>query len=888
MRTTTNLRSSFLAAARVLLPALVLMFAQGARASAQDEALVREPGLSARFYYVGEPMDRVLPLVRGQTPNVSRVVPVLNLVDDASLGFEDTYLVHVEGFLETNTAGKYALRLTSDDGSILKLDGKVVIDHDGLHGPDARTVDLDLTAGSHALDLWYFECYGGAVLRLEWRKPGASAFELVPTSALSCRAGEVRVTAPGPKKVVHPLAKGRPGDGQPIESTNPALSVATIRPDGFQPKVGGIAWLPDGRMAITTWDEIGCVWFVDGATTGDPKKVRLHRFAAGLAEPLGIAVVDGRVFVLQKQELTELVDRDQDGTCDEFRCVSSAWNVTANFHEFAFGLVEKDGWLYFNLAIAIDPGGRSTRPQVPDRGNVMRVKISDGTTETLAHGLRTPNGIGLGPDGEIFLTDNQGDWLPCSKLLHLEKGAFYGSRAVLLDAAKDLAVTPPVLWMPQNEIGNSPGNPTTIPASFGPYAGQLCHGDVTHGGLKRDVIEKVDGVWQGCILDWTQGLEAGVNRVAAGPDGALYVGGIGSTGNWGQEGKLRYGLQRVAYVGPPPFEILAVRARSDGFEFEFTRPIGEGLGWEPENWSVESWRYVPTSEYGGPKVDTRTHRVTRVSIDGDRKKVALRIDALEPGRVYGLRVVGPVTDESGASLWSTQAWYTLNRIPRDAPGFVTPPSAPRAQNVLTAAEREAGWMLLFDGASTSGWRGYRQKDVPAGWAARDGALVRVPGANAGDLVTLDSYDDFELSLEWKITPGGNSGVFFHVDESKNYPWETGPEMQILDNERHPDGQDPRTSAGANYALHAPARDLTRPVGMWNQVRIVVKGAHVEHWLNGSKAVEYELWTDAWKALVADSKFASMTGYGLSRKGHVCLQDHGDEVAFRNVKLRVLH
>lgn len=852
---------------------------------AQEEAGPREPGLSMRFYFVGDPLDRVLPLIPGQTPNVSRVQPTLDLKDETVGGFDETFLAHVEGFVDANTAGEYEFKLTSDDGSILKLDGRTLIDHDGLHGADARIAPVTLTAGQHPLDLWFFQCYGGWTLKLEWKRPGAKAFEVVPQSALSCHAGEVRVTAPGPKRVLKPLAKGRPGDGQPVEALNPALDVATIRPDGFEPRVGGIAWLPDGRMLITTWDAIGAVWIVDGAETGDKSKVKLTRFAAGLAEPLGIAVVGTRIFVLQKQELTELVDIDGDGVCDRYRNVCDAWGVSANFHEFAFGLAEKDGWLYFNLAIAINPGGKSTRPQVPGRGSTLRVKIDDGTMEVVAHGLRTPNGIGLGVNGEIFLTDNQGDWLPSSKLLHLEKGAFFGSQAVLLEAANDLAVTPPVLWMPQNEIGNSPSNPALIPAGWGPYSGQMCHGDVTHGGIKRDVVEVVEGVWQGCILDWTQGLEAGVNRIAFGPDRALYVGGVGSTGNWGQEGKLRFGLQRVAFNGRVPFEIASMSARTNGFELELTHALADGVGWESENWNVEQWRYVPTTEYGGPKVDLETLNVRAVSIADDRKHVSLAIDGLKEGHVVALHVVGPIADEAGAVLWSTQAWYTLNRLPKAKPVFTTQAPAPRPQNVLSANERARGFELLFDGTSTKGWHTYAKNEAPKGWRVEDGALVRTDGG--GDIVTQDEYQDFELELDWKIGEGGNSGIFFHVLETKGYPWETGPEMQILDNDRHKDGQNPMTSAGANYALNAPERDYTRPIGMWNHVRLVVNGAHVEQWLNGSKTCAYDLWTPEWKAAVAASKFASMPDYGLARTGRICLQDHGDRVAFQNIKVKRL-
>ncbi len=207
-------------------------------------------------------------------------------------------------------------------------------------------------------------------------------------------------------------------------------------------------------------------------------------------------------------------------------------------------------------------------------------------------------------------------------------------------------------------------------------------------------------------------------------------------------------------------------------------------------------------------------------------------------------------------------------------------------NTLTDAEREASWRLLFDGQTLDAWRGYQQEDVPEGWAIEDGCLTRVgPG---GDLITREQFKDFELSLEWKISEGGNSGIFFHVVEDYPHVFESGPEMQVLDNSRHPDGGNTTTSAGANYALHAPAVDATRPVGEFNHVLLRVVGNHVEHYLNGQKLLEYDLHSDDWKARVTASKFATMPGYGQSDTGHIALQDHGDKVWYRNIKIRVLN
>jgi hypothetical protein len=206
-------------------------------------------------------------------------------------------------------------------------------------------------------------------------------------------------------------------------------------------------------------------------------------------------------------------------------------------------------------------------------------------------------------------------------------------------------------------------------------------------------------------------------------------------------------------------------------------------------------------------------------------------------------------------------------------------------NTLTPAERAAGWRLLFDGRTLAGWRGFKTEAPPDGWKAVDGSLSReAPG---GDIVTVDRFDSFELRLEWKIAEGGNSGIFFRVADDGDYVWSTGPEMQVLDNARHADGKDPKTSAGSNYALHAPSRDVTRPVGEWNAARIVVKGPHVEHWLNDVKLLEYELGSADWEARVQASKFKAMPGYGRSTTGRIALQDHGDPVWFRDIKIRPL-
>ncbi len=203
---------------------------------------------------------------------------------------------------------------------------------------------------------------------------------------------------------------------------------------------------------------------------------------------------------------------------------------------------------------------------------------------------------------------------------------------------------------------------------------------------------------------------------------------------------------------------------------------------------------------------------------------------------------------------------------------------------LSAEERAAGWRQLFDG-TLSGWRGYAREDVPSAWSVVEDALQFRPNGDGGDLVTVDVFGDFELALQWKVARGGNSGVFYRVAEGEPYPYWTGPEFQVLDNRGHPDGSTPETSAGANYGLYPPVRDVTRPVGEWNDARIVVRGRQVEHWLNGVRVVVYELGSEDWRRRLSGTKFADWPGYGRMSVGHIGLQDHGDPVWYRNIRIR---
>jgi hypothetical protein len=209
------------------------------------------------------------------------------------------------------------------------------------------------------------------------------------------------------------------------------------------------------------------------------------------------------------------------------------------------------------------------------------------------------------------------------------------------------------------------------------------------------------------------------------------------------------------------------------------------------------------------------------------------------------------------------------------------------QNELTAEQRAAGWRLLWDGKEPTAWRAYRSQSVPTKWhAGPDGSLMK--SEPTADIITRPHFGDFELALDWKLAAGGNAGIFYRGTEEYDHVYWSAPEYQLLDDSQHPDGFNRLTSAGAAYALYPAPAGFVKPAGQWNSTRIVVKGPHVEHWLNGTKLLEYELWSPDWEAKVKASKFNDYPNYGRAKRGHIAIQgDHEGELALRNIRIREL-
>lgn len=464
------------------------------------------------------------------------------------------------------------------------------------------------------------------------------------------------------------LRAQRPGDGMPLTSMHPGYTLINLRPQNFGPGIGGIDWLSDGRLVVLDWgkhqESIGAVYILKG-TDQTASQVTYKKFAEGFKEPLGLVVVNDTIYVLAMNKLVRLIDKDKDGVAELQEIVTDKWPYSGTFHEFAMGLTYRDGYFFFNTAMAVVPGGKPMVPQpIANRG--MHLKVSrTGVIEYVAGGLRTPNGIGYNRDGETFVTDNQGGYLPASKIINVKPGRFYGHYATPPNKFDGQPESPPALWLPQEEIANSPSQPLFIPSGL--FEGQLLYGDIHYGGIQRVFLEKVAGEYQGSVFRFLAGLEAGVNRLLWGKNGSLYAAGIGTCGVWSFN-CTGSGLQRMDPTGKGAFEMKSVRSRPRGFEIEFTEPVGAS-GDQPSSYTAKTWWYKPTNDYGGPKMEPRTLAVKSVLVSPDRKSVYLEMDGLQTNHVVYLRA--GITNASGGPLWSAETWYTLNAIGTGEP-FTSP------------------------------------------------------------------------------------------------------------------------------------------------------------------------------------------------------------------------
>ncbi|WP_318243629.1 family 16 glycoside hydrolase [Oerskovia gallyi] len=751
---------SGLLGASLLVP---LAFA-GALPSAQAADTEMEPGVTLRTFQLAQDPGSVCTLKSGTTPNVDKLMPTIDWSTPEQFGASDRFITHALATLTVPAEGEYTFRVTNDDGALVYVDDQLLLENDGPNDSTSVEGAITLTAGAHDLRVEYYEGTDKQRLTLAWKTPGSSTFQVVPTSALSTEANVVRVTAPGNKYCEG--ATDTSGDGLRLDTVNPNYELIDLRPAGFEPKVSGLAFTPDEKLAVVTTGDVssggwrpdpttGEVYLLDGVidATG-PEDVTVTKVADKLLNPMGIEVIEDSIFVSERYQLTQLTDPDGDGFYDTHTKIAG-WPDGGNFHEFAFGLIHDENYFYVNLSVAIDNGGATTTPQpAANRGTSIKIDRATGEVTYVAGGLRTPNGIGFGPEGEIFGTDNQGAWLPANKLVHIEQDKFFNHFTTPAGPFDANPVSQPALWLPQNEIANSPGNPILV--QDGEFAGQMLLGDVTYGGLQRAFLEKVDGEFQGAVFRHTAGLEVGANRVITGPDGALYVGGTGEGGNWGESGKLRFGLQKLATVNEDSFDMVEMRVVEGGFEIEYTDPVSDAVVAKlADAYKLTQWRYVPTQQYGGPKVDEQPLFVTDATVSEDRTTVTLTVDGLKPGHVVHLRSPRPFASDEGAELLSTEAWYTLNSLP----GYVAP--ADRGWYEAEEAQPLGGSSLGSDHSNYSG----------TGFAAG----MQNVGSGRTFAVTVPEAGTYPLNLRYAngihpYTELRSKDVSLYVNGQKVGPW----------------------------------------------------------------------------------------------------------------------
>lgn len=451
-------------------------------------------------------------------------------------------------------------------------------------------------------------------------------------------------------------------------------------PEEIALEVGGQDFLPDGRLAVCT--RPGEVWLV-GNLDGTPT---WQLFARGLHEPLGLAVKDGSIYVSQRAEVTRLEDTNGDDRADVFETVYEL-PLTGNYHEYHYGpLFQPDGSMLSTLNVGWEGGGVS---HVPWRGWMMRYVPKEGKLKPFAAGLRSPAGFGTNIDGEVFVAENQGDWIGSGRITHLVEGDFAGHReslnwaeepgskvTVRLDQVTDEYETMyaakkklpglklPAVWFPHGILGISTAAilADRTEGGFGPFAGQLLVSDQGQSKIMRVDMEKVDGEYQGAVFPFREGFSSGTLRMNFDKNHKLWVG--QTARGWYATGGKVLALESLEWTGEVPFEMYKVRANQDGFDIEFTKPINP-VTVRPSAFAVQNFTYLYRKQYGSPVMDMQTNKVTSAEVLPDGKTVRIKLEGLRPGYIYELKLKGQRAAD-GTNLLHDFGYYTLNAIPGGA------------------------------------------------------------------------------------------------------------------------------------------------------------------------------------------------------------------------------
>lgn len=462
-------------------------------------------------------------------------------------------------------------------------------------------------------------------------------------------------------------------------------------------EVGGLEWLDKERKRLLVCTRRGEIWVVDNPYASNPvlpptdvdaevdekNIVLFKRMLFGLHEPLGLLRQDDGVYLAQRGELTRINDDNGDDRIDRVETVCNDWQISGSYHEYAFGpKLDKNG----NFVVTLNrPFGGEPEGKALWRGWAVTID-HQGKMTPLCAGLRSPAGIGANAAGDLFYTDNQGDWVAACKLSHLKPGSFQGnplaffscddprspikdpqnptSGLPLAEAAEKMPwVTMPAVWFPYPRMGKSHSDVLCdqTGGKFGPFDKQLFVGDQSTSIITRVFLEKVAGEYQGACFPFRKGFQCGVMRMCWGHDGSMFVG--QTNRGWGSTGGKPYGLERLAWTGKTPFEIHEMRARPDGFELTFTQPVDPRTAGDVASYSMQSWTYHYHSAYGCKPIDPHPLKVTQATVTDDRRSVRLMVNGIQPGYIHELRAPG-IRNGDDLPLLHDEAYYTLNQIPK--------------------------------------------------------------------------------------------------------------------------------------------------------------------------------------------------------------------------------
>lgn len=450
-------------------------------------------------------------------------------------------------------------------------------------------------------------------------------------------------------------------------------------PSNLVLEASGLAVLPDGKLAIGI--RRGEVWIIDDPTNDQPA---FHKFASGLHEVLGLAYHDGAVYATQRSEVTKLIDTNNDGVADEYLTAATGWGVSGNYHEYAYGPVfDKAGNMHNTLNASLGKGwaGAGDEAKSPLWRGWSIITDKQGKTRGFSAGFRSPCGIGLNSEGDVFVTDQQGNWMGTNPLFHVRDGAFFGHA----DALKDIkhegskvidpgklpdgqittaeAITkvpgycPPAVWFPYVKMGQSPTglHSDDTNGKFGPFANQLFVGEFVMSSVNRVFLEKVGGEYQGACFPCISGLQCAALSVNFLRDGSLVVG--QSNRGWNSQGNRPHGLQRVVWTGKTPLEVLKMELIDNGFHFTFTLPVdAKSLG----DIKASSYTYTYQQKYGSPEMDTK-ELTTSSKLSADGLTLDVKCAPLRAGYVHEFELP-ELKARDGTPLWHRMAYYTLSRL----------------------------------------------------------------------------------------------------------------------------------------------------------------------------------------------------------------------------------